>query len=81
MIHSRSGGMGARIGGVAFILFGAFVCFRSLERYYYAYGPVTDDLSMRHINITLEISAWAISVAFVVSGIILLKLAKTVTRA
>lgn len=73
--------MGARIGGVAFILFGAFVCFRSLERYYYAYGPVTDDLSMRHINITLEISAWAISVAFVVSGIILLKLAKTVTRA
>jgi len=72
--------MGAGIGGVAFILLGAFVCFRSLERYYYAYGPATDDLSSRHINMILEISAWVIAVAFVVSGIILLRLAKNLNR-
>jgi hypothetical protein len=80
MIQSRSGAIGAAIGGVALILVRVFVCFRSIERYYYAYGPATDDLAMRHINVTLEISAWAITVAFVVSGIILFRLAKVLNR-
>jgi len=81
MIRWRKAGVcGAAIAGVAFILFAAFVCFRSLERYYGAYGPVSDDLSTRHINVTFEISAWVIAVAFVVSGIILLRLAKTLNR-
>ena len=81
MIQWRKAGVcGAVIAGVALILFGAFVCFRSLERYYDAYGPVSDDLSTRHINMTFEMSAWAITVAFVVSGIVLLRLAKTLNR-
>jgi hypothetical protein len=65
---------GAAIVGVMFLLFGAFVCFRSLQRYYGVYCPVSDDLSTRRINTTFEISAWAITVVLVVSGIILLEL-------
>jgi len=81
MIHwRRTGGWGVAIAGVAFILFGAFVCFRSLERYYDAYRPASDDLGMRHINMTLEIEAWAATAAFVVSGLILLRLARTLNR-
>jgi hypothetical protein len=81
MIHWRKAGKcGAAIAGVALILFGAFACFRSLARYYDAYRPVSDDLSTHHINMTFEISAWAITVAFVLSGIILLRLAKTLSE-
>jgi len=81
MNFRRTAGWGSAIAGIVFILFAALACFRSLERYYYAYyGPVTDDLTIRHINVTLEISAWAIAGAFVASGIILLRFAKTLNR-
>jgi|HubBroStandDraft_2_1064218.scaffolds.fasta_scaffold3902967_1 hypothetical protein len=71
---------GAAIAGITFVLFGTFVCFRSLERYYYAYGPATDDLNMRHIKATLEIEAWAATAVFIIFGLILLRLAKTLRR-
>jgi hypothetical protein len=76
----RTVGWGAAIAGVAFILFGAFGCLRSLQRYYYAYGPATDDLNMRVLRPTFEIEDWALTVAFIVSGFILLRLAKTLRR-
>jgi hypothetical protein len=76
----RTAGWGAAIAGVAFILFGAFMRFRSLQRYYYAYGPATDDLNMRILRPTWEIEAWAATVDFIVSGFILLRLAKTLRR-
>jgi hypothetical protein len=70
----------AAIAGVAFILFGTFVCFRSLERYYYAYSPATDDLNTHHLKATLEIEAWVATVGFIALGFILLSLAKTLRR-
>jgi hypothetical protein len=72
---------GAAVTGIVLVLFGAFVCFRNIERYYYAYlAPATDDLTMRHVKVTWEIGAWAVAVAFVISGLILLRLAKTFMR-
>jgi len=76
---AKNGGWGAAIAGIASILFGAFACFRSLERYYYAYGPATDDLEMLHIKATWEIEVWAVTVAFIAAGFILLRLAKILT--
>ena len=76
----KTAGWGAAIAGSAFILVGALACLRSLERYYYACGPATDDLNMRHINVTWEIEAWAVTVVFIVSGFVLLRLAETLRR-
>lgn len=72
---------GAAVTGIAFILFGAFVCFRAIERIYFSYvAPATDDLAMRHVRVMWEIGAWAIAVVFILSGLILLRLAKTLGR-
>jgi uncharacterized membrane protein HdeD (DUF308 family) len=76
----RTAGWGSLIAGIVFILLGALMCFRSIERYYYAYGPATDDLDMRHIHMTWEIEAWAVTVTFVVFGTVLLRVAKTLNK-
>jgi hypothetical protein len=69
------------VSGIAFILFGAFICVRSVERFYYAYaGPATDDLTMRHIHGTRELGAWAVAAAFIIPGLILLRLAMTLKK-
>ena len=70
----------ASVAGTAFILFGTFACFRSLERYYYAYGPATDDLNVYHLKATLEIEAWVTTAVFITFGFILLRLAKALRR-
>jgi hypothetical protein len=79
-IWRRTAGWAAVAGGVASILLGAFVCFRSLQRYYYAYGPATDDLEMRHIKVTFEIEVCAVTLLVILSGFALLRLAKNLTR-
>lgn len=76
----RTAGYSTGIAGIAFILLGAVVCFRSLERYRDAYEPPSDDLMMCHINAIFEIEAWALVVAFVVSGLLLIKVAKTLGK-
>jgi hypothetical protein len=77
----KTGRWSAEFTGVAFLLLGAFACFRSLERFYYAYaGPVSDDLEMRHINVTWEIEAWAIAAGFVIIALLLLRLARKLGR-
>ena len=71
----------AVVTGITLILLGAFVCFRSVERYYDAYAtPASDDLTMRHINVTWELKAWAVAAVFVISGLILLRLARTLKK-
>jgi hypothetical protein len=80
LFRIRTAVWGAAIAGIAFIVFGAFVCFRSLERYYYVYGPATDDLNMHHLKATLEIEAWVATVAFIALGFIFLRLAKALRR-
>jgi len=67
----------AAILGVAFILLGAGIGFRSVERFYDAYiGPPSDDLSMRHIVVSREPAAWVVALGLIAAACFVLKFAR-----